>query len=437
MRWPQWIHEALRLGPAEVSRVRPGLPEADRKRLRDASEQPDEAVELLLRRLQRTTIPTRRQRVPLWMPIAAASALAALAWVSLNGLAEPEYGEITLQTGVQAQLLQADVTQLGPSIAMRGLATVQVVQADEHGTVVRIERGSAHFEVDPGGPFRELTVLADDTRVRVTGTSFIVHRLWDSVHVDVLRGSVLIDRAGALETVVAGESWSHQGVVATALPTQPTWVVADTEPLIDADDSQAVPPLSGVVPGPTDTVRQADTAPSPPIVAPTAPQSAEAAYAAVLDAVDAEETPASIARAVDAFLRRFPDSPLAPDATALRLEIATDLEAPAVVLDDVIAWLDAWPGHPRRLAMLELGATVARDRLRDCARALPLYRELSERVGVSKAPSMLALRGLCALDVGEREEAQEALTRATEGPLDPGLSADVVQALSRLDEASR
>jgi hypothetical protein len=439
MRWPAWIHDALRLGPKEVDRVRPGLPTDDLRLLASVSEQSDEALELLIQRLRHPKTAVRHS--PLIWLAPAAFAVATVLIITQFGLGDTQtmYGEIPVALNEPASMSQLQTLDLGPSIRVSGLGELTVEQADERGTQVRLHRGSARFDIDPSGAHRALTVFAADTAIRVTGTQFVVHRLYDSVHIDVLRGSVEIERDGALSVLTAGDSWTHRGVVAALT------VVPKVRPGI-ATIASVPPPERFPSLSPVDGVAQ--TPPSAPVhmtvpvqgtgVAelpeqPVAPTSGES-FAQILDALDGSEPPASIARALDAFLRQHPTSSMAPEAAALRLEVAAELEPPRIVVADLDVWLRANLEHPRRLALLELQATLARDHLQDCALALPPYRALAIEATVTQAARAEALRGLCALEIGDRDEARTALARAVELGVDATLAADVTAAQAVLKQ---
>lgn len=437
MRWPAWIHDALRLGPKEVGGVRPGLPTEDLRLLADVSEQSDEAVDVLIRRLHLPPATPRKSRALWLVPIALA--LAAVLIATRIGLhdATPAYGEIAVALNEPASMSLLELLQLGPSIRVSGLGEVTVEQADEGGTRVRLHRGSARFDIDPDGPHRSLTVLAADTAVRVTGTQFVVHRLFDSVHVDVLRGSVEIERDGAFSVLVAGDTYTHRGTVAALTvargPRQATASVpSSTTPTIASSPPSTTRPSQGSA-----TTRQAVPPIPVAVAAPLAPVpvvSSGEAFASILDALEGSASPASVARALDAFLRQYPTSSMAPEAAALRLELTAELEPPRVVVADLDTWLRANLEHPRRLAMLELQATLARDRLQDCELALPPYRALATEAPVRLAARAEALRGLCALEVGDREEARTALARAVELGVDDALVDDVTAAQALLGQ---
>jgi hypothetical protein len=433
-RWPAWLHDALRLGPHEVERVRPGLPDADLDRLRGASEVDPDAVDLLVRRLAAGPDHRPPTRVrPAWIALPVAFAAAAALVTVLRG------DRPSVPLDVEVSLARAGALRLGPSIVVDGLGDVVVERSGPDGTVVAVTRGSVRFDVDPDGPERNLAVRAGDTWVRVKGTEFVVHALYDSVQVDVLSGLVSVERGGAVELIHPGERYARQGsgAVAAFAP-----AAASVGPSVAASLSPTIssPPPSG----PLRSRASQGPAPSPlaepsglESAAPSAPTSvdrSEAAvdYAAVLDRLEAEGPPQEIVVLVDRFLARHPSSALVPELSAVRLEATADLEPARSVVAAVDAWLDRYQDHPRRVAMLSLRATLARDRLRDCALALPTYRTLAVEAPADIAAEAEAWRGLCAIQVGRRDEARTALDRArTLGVAGP-LRGDVLEALSAL-----
>lgn len=416
--------DALRLSPREVARIRPGLPTEDRTLLREASEASDEAVELLIRRARPALV--SRPRWPIAV-VGLGIAVAALAlW--LRSSPAPTYDAPDVPLDTPTHLALRGPLQLGPSIEVSGLAQVQVEQADTERTIVWVERGSAFFDVDPNGPYRHLTVRAADTQVHVRGTQFIVQALYDSVHVEVLRGRVEVERDGESTAVSAGESWSHQAPLAVSSLSLPT-----VEHLAATPIQIAAVPAPHDVPAPQQ-VQEPEVLAAPVAVPDEAPvpDSPQRAYAALLDSLDGGARPSSVARGLDAFLQRWPDHPLTPEVSALRLEVAAELEDPRTVVADLETWLARWPDHPRRLALLELHATLARDRLQDCGLALPSYRALGLEAGPTSAARAETWRGLCALQLGDRTEARQALTRAGELGVPEDLAARVEEAWAAL-----
>jgi len=78
-----------------------------------------------------------------------------------------------------------------------------------------VDRGSATFDVKPGGP-RMWVVDAGPVVVRVLGTRFTVARTGDEVVVSVERGKVQVESRGIVRVLTAGEKFE------TASPTKPT-----------------------------------------------------------------------------------------------------------------------------------------------------------------------------------------------------------------------
>ncbi len=77
------------------------------------------------------------------------------------------------------------------------------------------------------------------------------------------------------------------------------------------------------------------------------------------------------------FLERFPDSAHAGEVRALTVEALADAGRNEDALLAVEQYLRLHPDDSRRQQVRWLEATVARDRLQDCERALPAYEELA------------------------------------------------------------
>ena len=100
------------------------------------------------------------------------------------------------------------------------------------------------------------------------------------------------------------------------------------------------------------------------------------------------------------------------EARALRLEVGAEVRAPDEVIRNIDLFLAMHAAFPHRLQLLELRATLARDRLHDCGLALPTYRRLAEEAAGAQAARAQAWRGLCAADQGRISEANEAFASA-------------------------
>ncbi len=85
------------------------------------------------------------------------------------------------------------------------------------------------------------------------------------------------------------------------------------------------------------------------------------------------------------FLARFPDSAYVAEVRALRVEALAEAGRPVEALAAAERFLDLHPDDPRRPQVRWLEATVARDRLQDCGRALPAYAELAAAAGPFQA----------------------------------------------------
>ena len=142
------------------------------------------------------------------------------------------------------------------------------------------------------------------------------------------------------------------------------------------------------------------------------------------------------AREWSLFLQRYPDGALSAEAGVLQIEAvaATDADR-AVKLADL--WLGTQPDHGRRVDVLTLRATLARDRLEDCRRALPSYRELARIATGGAQARALAYQGICAAQVGDAAQAAPALDAAlSHSSLPRALAPRVRAARDRLREDS-
>ena len=103
-----------------------------------------------------------------------------------------QYGAPSIPLQTMVDLTDVAVAHLGPSIDVSGDALVRLERADNTGTVVHVEQGNSHFDVDPTGEYRSLLVVADDVEVRVMGTVFDVRKLPNNIAVSVERGRVSV-----------------------------------------------------------------------------------------------------------------------------------------------------------------------------------------------------------------------------------------------------
>ena len=86
------------------------------------------------------------------------------------------YGVPPIRIGTTTRVNSGTALAFGPSIQMDASATIRVRQANESGTVIDLNEGSVHFDVDPAGEYRHLQIQAGEVVIRVKGTVFDVHR---------------------------------------------------------------------------------------------------------------------------------------------------------------------------------------------------------------------------------------------------------------------
>jgi tetratricopeptide (TPR) repeat protein len=122
--------------------------------------------------------------------------------------------------------------------------------------------------------------------------------------------------------------------------------------------------------------------------------------------------------AMEQYLARYPGSDNADLVLAERVEALADIGADREVLAAAETFIQQYPDSSRRSQVRWVEATVARDRLRDCSRALRAYRELAEAGGTHHVEAMY-YRGVCAAEEGYPQEASQSLERAIELGLDP------------------
>ncbi len=311
--------------------------------------------------------PTRRRRWPVAVAILAAVAVLLVAFLGWP---------------TSSQEVVSPVVGFGPSIEVSGPGEVVALNVDVDGAEVEVVAGLSRFEVDPHGVGSNLRVRAGDVTVVVTGTIFTVEVSDPGVTVAVIRGSVEIHTDGRVLPIGAGETWRsiEQEVEEPPVPLLPRPVL----------EPAAIPEVA-------------------PVAALAVP--AAEVYVSLLERVERGDR--TVAPELLAFVAEYPDSPLASEARVAHVEfVAVDDPAAAVVaIDD---WLSDEPETPRRISLIRMRATLARDRLKDCGLALPSYRVLDDELS---DPEAAAWRGICAAALDLGEEARDALERADRGNL--------------------
>jgi hypothetical protein len=268
-----------------------------------------------------------------------------------------------------------------------------------------------------------LTARAGEVTLTSRDATFEVVAVAGTVRVRVDRGSVRAEAGGTDWALGPGAVWTWplEEVAAVSLP------VSDL----------GLPPSTLATAGPVPNAARAEATPVPPAAAPApvaAPDPAAIAeYKGILDRLDAGASPSTSVADLDGFLARWPRSPLASEASAVRVTLRVGSAPAADALREAEAWIADHPTSPRRVDMLELAATLARDQLRDCERALPLYRMLAlDATGPAQSRAE-AWRGLCAVATDRPLEGQAALGRAVGGEIDAPLREAVLDALDRIE----
>jgi len=103
---------------------------------------------------------------------------------------------------------------------------------------------------------------------------------------------------------------------------------------------------------------------------------------------------------------------------ALHVEALAEAGRDSEALAAADRFRDRYPSSGRLHEVRWIEATVARDRQKDCERALPVYRELARHTGPRQSEA-LYYQGICAHELGLDEEAADALRQAQELGLDP------------------
>jgi len=400
---PGWAIEATEPSALEISRLQ--------ARLRDPA-------------------PSRSWGLP-----AAAMAAAALVLVAILVMPGPAYGPAP-SVGTPMALGQAPLL-LGPSIRVTGTGSLIVEQAGETGTRVRLAQGTLVAAVDPDGPFRAFTVVADDVEVSVVGTRFSVSWSEGAGAVSVQRGRVAVQGRGERLTLGAGDGWNWGGdTTAGEEPLDhPVPGVDDGAPGLPGGGAHPPPPARAVeqptvapptvlaTPRPTpapnvapdpEPIAAVDPLPQPPEAEPAPDLARARAFGRVQEAMETEAY-SDAATLADRFLDTWPGGALGAEAGALRIEALAHTD-PRAAIAAADAWLDTYRSHTRRAEVLRIRAATANDALRDCGLALPSYLELSETQSGREQAQAMAFLGLCAHQTGDTATAQRAIDAALDHP---------------------
>ena len=146
-------------------------------------------------------------------------------------------------------------------------------------------QGAATYDVVPGRS-RKFSVLVEDVRIDVLGTSFRVDKYEDGLHVSVLRGKVQVTRADRSVVLVAGEelTWREEPPATEPVPNQPN--DAGRIPAAGSADAAPVEAPAPTAPEPPKSSSahpsQTPSEPAPPSSAAPTPEAAPEISAAEL-----------------------------------------------------------------------------------------------------------------------------------------------------------
>jgi hypothetical protein len=197
----------------------PRLPERSRARIERAvfaALDADEAAGSATRTTESRQAPAWRARRGLWVAGAAGGlAVAAVTLLLVTRAPAPSRAAEVIAmrvggTGTEHVRLTGATIDLDP-----GGAAV-VTGADDRGYVVVLERGRAHFTVEPRSERAPFVVQAGPVRVEVVGTRFEVERVDDRATVIVAQGTVRVLTPEGAVAVPAGGRWPSDGAAAGA-----------------------------------------------------------------------------------------------------------------------------------------------------------------------------------------------------------------------------
>jgi len=362
----------------------------------DLADGDDAAVRRVDARLRRPARPVRRG-LPIW---ATAVAMAATAVVTIAILRQPpppaddtpftEIGdEIVAGADGAVASLPGDAATLG---LMPGGRLARLADDARGAPVFDLHEGTVTVDVTPG-QLPGFHVEAADVKVSVLGTSFVVSRHGAEVTVAVLRGVVQVTHAGLVRRLAAGETFRSG-------PDAPALEEATPEPPHEAQD---VAPA--IMATPPETPASPDFALTP----------AEQEFLDIQDALAQGAEAEALIEATTGYLARHPASQFAIEVEALQVEATARAARHRDAYDLAAAFCAAHPDSPRRLQILQIQATVARDRLHDCSLALGPYRELADALGSSaQGTDATYYRAVCALSQGLEDEATAGFQRYLE-----------------------
>jgi hypothetical protein len=291
-----------------------------------------------------------------WVPIAG-FAMAATAAVVLvialrgSGTSDPQVAHRMAPAGEHLRWTSKDAeVDASPD-------TIVDEQIDDSGVTLTLQRGKVDCEVEPKPDRAPFRVVAGDVTVTVVGTKFAVARTDNGIRVEVTHGKVRVTSGNQETLLTAGQSWPSQITAGTAPvvsgAASPASDPPATEPEVDvaAIDLEPVKPA---VKGPTarelyDTgaaLERRDPAQAARMYRKAAntrdPKFAALALYSLAD-VEKRAAPASALRAIDEYLRRFPNGVNVEELLWLRVDIHRSTNNPAQMNAAARAYLDRFP----------------------------------------------------------------------------------------------
>ncbi len=183
--------------------------------LRDALREPfsEGDVARLWPHIERRRARASTRVASLWITAAAAVAVAALV-IGPSRASKPPVGPLRMASGAAVPTLDAPAAWRAVDLSDHSRITlaegarVEPVRNDERAFDTRLPLGRVRFDVRPRGP-RAWSVDCGLATVRVVGTSFVLDRSPDRLHVEVMHGLVRVEGArvpDGRQTLGAGQS---------------------------------------------------------------------------------------------------------------------------------------------------------------------------------------------------------------------------------------
>jgi transmembrane sensor len=240
--------------------------------------------ELRAARVQKRVLESLRNEQPAGLP--RAWHLPRAAWVvgALSAVAAVVLFFVLRTASVNdARITASRIDLADGSVALldEGARVVPETVVDNR-VELRQLQGAATYDVVPGRS-RKFSVLVEDVRIDVLGTSFRVDKFEDGLHVSVLRGKVQVTRGDRSVVLAAGEeiTWREEPPATEPVPNQPS----DAGRVPAAGSADAVPveaPAPSTVEPPKSNSAQPSQAPAQPSSAAPTPEPAPESSAAEL-----------------------------------------------------------------------------------------------------------------------------------------------------------